>query len=516
MNLVGTTPPSGRQPLLSTRDEEFTTFMSTALPTLTRAAWYLCGDVHQASDLVQHALLRTYVAWPRSSRAPLAYARKVMANKQVDSWHARRREVLVSPQDLPEPTTGDTSTVLAERDRLERALRRLGARQRRIVVLRHVRGLSEKEVAELLGISVGTVKSTTSRGLERLRDILGQETPMNTRPSQPPPIDVDTDQVVRRGRRRQRARAAAVVAAAVVLVVGVGAGVMALRSSTSDRTPVSPVPTSSSSSSPSASSAAGDGTVFQLETGDRFRLTGSSWELDEQWHIVFNSFGSPSGHVVLGQAGWMNLPGSDPELTECATASSCAEAQSRLSGNQVKKETVGDVTYYKVEDGSRNPTWYFDWEGHAYEFGFNATTGDFAFSTALVESADWTGTKGTVIGLPHGAKVGFDLSADWEVSGGLGFTPADGDYYDGVSVYLTSCSSASACAEESQGEVVPEPAGTRTVNGVTYYLNTWGADPGHGVTASETWECEWNGSVYRFHGDSGRLAAFMQSVEWIE
>ncbi len=229
--------------------------MATALPTLTRAAWFLCGDVHQASDLVQHALLRTYTAWPRSSRAPLAYARKVMTNKQVDTWHARRREVLVSPHDLPEHAVTDPAAAVAERDRLERALRRLGAQQRRVVVLRHVRGLSEKEVAELLDISVGTVKSTASRGLERLRGILGQEIPMNASRPEPPEVEIDTDQVIRRGHRRRAARAAAVVTTALALVVGVGAGVLALRDD-HEHAPVSTTPARTSTPTPTPTATA--------------------------------------------------------------------------------------------------------------------------------------------------------------------------------------------------------------------------------------------------------------------
>lgn len=110
-------------------DREFATFMSDAAPALARTAWLLCGDAHLADELVQQALVRTYVAWPRArERDPLAYARRTLA--------------MLSP------------------------------RQRRVVVLRHFEGLSEREVADDLGISVGTVKSTASRSLARLRTLL--------------------------------------------------------------------------------------------------------------------------------------------------------------------------------------------------------------------------------------------------------------------------------------------------------------------------------------------------------
>ena len=155
------------------RDAEFTAFMVTAAPSLARTAWLLCGDEHQADELTQQALVRTYLAWPRArERDPLAYARRTLANLRIETWRRRRREVLVAPAHIPE--TGSTSETdhYADRDRLVRALGGLTPRQRRIVVLRHFEGLSEREVAADLGVSVGTVKSTASRSLTRLRGVL--------------------------------------------------------------------------------------------------------------------------------------------------------------------------------------------------------------------------------------------------------------------------------------------------------------------------------------------------------
>lgn len=154
-------------------EAEFAAFMATAAPLLGRTAWLLCGDVHQADELVQQALVRTYLAWPRArERDPLAYARRTLANLRIETWRRRRREVLVAPSHLPEH--GDTGGTRGyeDRDRLVRALAGLTARQRRIVVLRHFEGLSEAEVAADLGVSVGTVKSTASRSLARLRVVL--------------------------------------------------------------------------------------------------------------------------------------------------------------------------------------------------------------------------------------------------------------------------------------------------------------------------------------------------------
>nr|WP_256970719.1 SigE family RNA polymerase sigma factor [Cellulomonas iranensis] len=161
-------PPGGR-----TRDDEFAAFMVGAAPALARTAWLLCGDAHQADELVQQALVRTYLAWDRArEREPLAYARRVLANQRVSTWRRRRREVLLGPAGMPETPVSGAQDAHADRDQLVRALALLTPRQRRVVVLRHLEGLSEKEVADDLGVSVGTVKSTASRALVTLRGAL--------------------------------------------------------------------------------------------------------------------------------------------------------------------------------------------------------------------------------------------------------------------------------------------------------------------------------------------------------
>ncbi|MFF2620211.1 SigE family RNA polymerase sigma factor [Oerskovia jenensis] len=157
------------------REAEFTAFMTDALPALSRTAWLLCGNQHQAEELVQQALMRTYQSWAVARRRdPLAYARKSLANQRIDTWRRRRREVLVAPADLPEGGSDPVTDQHADRDQLVRALATLSPRQRRVVVLRHLEGLSEREVAEDLGVSLGTVKSTASRGLAQLRAELGR------------------------------------------------------------------------------------------------------------------------------------------------------------------------------------------------------------------------------------------------------------------------------------------------------------------------------------------------------
>jgi RNA polymerase sigma-70 factor (sigma-E family) len=177
--VAGRSSPDTAQPVdvvvVGDKEAEFAAFMSRSAPALARTAWLLCGDTHQAEELVQQALMKTYLAWPKARRGePLAYARRVLANLRIDGWRRRRREVLMASDTLPERSDDaqDQAGRHAERDRLARALLLLPTQQRRIVVLRHLEGLPEREVADTLKVSVGTVKSTASRGLARLREIL--------------------------------------------------------------------------------------------------------------------------------------------------------------------------------------------------------------------------------------------------------------------------------------------------------------------------------------------------------
>jgi RNA polymerase sigma-70 factor (sigma-E family) len=161
-----------------TRADRFTTFARERSPELSRIAYLLCGDVHRAADLVQLALERTYRAWNRVGDGdPFAYARRVIATARIDSWRRTKHDVLVDPADLRPGSASDGTQHLVDRDELVRALRQLPAGQRRIVVLRYLLDRTEKQTAEDLGISVGAVKSGASRGLDRLRQILGKGIP---------------------------------------------------------------------------------------------------------------------------------------------------------------------------------------------------------------------------------------------------------------------------------------------------------------------------------------------------
>ena len=153
---------------------DFTIFAQTNTPALYRIAYLLCGDQHRAQDLVQLALERTFKAWKKVGGGdPFAYARRVLATARIDTWRRTRREVLTDdPASSVRSASPGSDARLAERDRLVRALMSLSVKQRRVVVLRYLLDRSEADTATELGISTGTVKSTASRALARLRTLV--------------------------------------------------------------------------------------------------------------------------------------------------------------------------------------------------------------------------------------------------------------------------------------------------------------------------------------------------------
>jgi RNA polymerase sigma-70 factor (sigma-E family) len=155
----------------ASRDAEFTGFVTGAAPSLARTAWLLTGDRDAAAELVQATLVKTYVAWPRVRvDGALAYARRIMVNHDLDRHRGRRRTIPVA--DPPDRAVGDPAASFDERERMGRLLAALPAQQRRVVVLRYLYDLPEKEVAAELGLPLGTVKSSAARGLAALRAAL--------------------------------------------------------------------------------------------------------------------------------------------------------------------------------------------------------------------------------------------------------------------------------------------------------------------------------------------------------
>lgn len=155
-------------------DGSFDEFLRSSSPRLLRLAWLLTGGASSAEDLVQETLERVYVAWPRLEPGGTHnYARRTLVNLHTDGHRRRWREDLTS--DLPDRARPDRTDHVVLADQLSAALAQLPLRERQCVVLRHHADLSEREVADTLNVSTGTVKSSTSRGLARLRTLLVTE-----------------------------------------------------------------------------------------------------------------------------------------------------------------------------------------------------------------------------------------------------------------------------------------------------------------------------------------------------
>jgi RNA polymerase sigma-70 factor (sigma-E family) len=138
-----------------------------------RTAFLLTGDRGHAEDLVQLALERTARRWSGLNGSPEAFARKVLLHAATDRWRRRQARVQeVFDDAVDEPAIADGVDQLLLRRDLVAALQRLPSQQRAALVLRYFLDLSEMETARELDISVGTVKSTVSRALERLRALV--------------------------------------------------------------------------------------------------------------------------------------------------------------------------------------------------------------------------------------------------------------------------------------------------------------------------------------------------------
>ncbi|WP_084220002.1 SigE family RNA polymerase sigma factor [Spirillospora albida] len=164
----------------STRHEQFRAYVTDRRPALLRMALRLTGDRADAEDLLQAALAKTYLAWDRihDRGAVDGYVRRAMVNTQISWWRRRKLEVYPTGE-VPDRPVDDHTRHTELRDVLGRALRRLPERQRLTVMLRYYEDMSEAEIAHALGVTVGTVKSTVSRAMARLRDdaVLGEDFP---------------------------------------------------------------------------------------------------------------------------------------------------------------------------------------------------------------------------------------------------------------------------------------------------------------------------------------------------
>ncbi|MFE0640446.1 SigE family RNA polymerase sigma factor [Streptomyces sp. NPDC058877] len=172
-----TPPPSG--PVCAGASQyasypTFTSYVRARGPVLLRTARSLTANPSDAEDLLQTALAKTYMAWERieDHRALDGYVRRALVNTRTSQWRKRKVDEYVC-EELPEPS-GLSESDPAERqvlhDAMWRAVLKLPERQRQMVVLRYYEDLSEAQTAEVLGVSVGTVKSAVSRALGKLRE----------------------------------------------------------------------------------------------------------------------------------------------------------------------------------------------------------------------------------------------------------------------------------------------------------------------------------------------------------
>lgn len=155
-------------------ERDFAAYVDGRGGALRATAYLLCGDWHAAEDLTQAALTKLYLAWRRIDRTGSvdAYARRVLLRAYLDErrrpW--RRERPAAEPPDRPAAV--DALRAVDERLALEAALRRLPRMQRAAVVLRYWCDLDIRDTAAALGVSEGTVKSASSRGLAALREVL--------------------------------------------------------------------------------------------------------------------------------------------------------------------------------------------------------------------------------------------------------------------------------------------------------------------------------------------------------
>jgi RNA polymerase sigma-70 factor (sigma-E family) len=145
-------------------DGDFAAYFAGRVSSVRRLAYALCGDWHTADDLVQVTFIKLYPRWRRVRGTSVdAYVRRVLVNTYLTHLRKYRREtVMADVPDLPTPAA-DTHEDLGH------ALQQLPAQQRAVVVLRHLEDMSITDVAELLQVAEGTVKSQSARGIAALR-----------------------------------------------------------------------------------------------------------------------------------------------------------------------------------------------------------------------------------------------------------------------------------------------------------------------------------------------------------
>ncbi len=163
---------------------DFDDFVAARSSALRRTAYLLTGDHALAEDLVQTALAKAWFSWERITDSPEGYVRKILVNTYA-SWWRRKWNGEQPTEELPETVATDPSAASDSGLDLLAAMARLPKRQRAVVVLRYFEDLTETQAAEVLGCSVGTVKSQLSRAIAKLRldpALTPSDTPSGTTP----------------------------------------------------------------------------------------------------------------------------------------------------------------------------------------------------------------------------------------------------------------------------------------------------------------------------------------------
>jgi RNA polymerase sigma-70 factor (sigma-E family) len=169
---------------MTDRDADFTAYLEARQGRLLRTAYLLTGDQHQAEDLLQTSLAKLYLSWDKvRDRGSIdAYARRILVNENNSAWRKpwRRRERATdfAADGAPAGTPVGHGYDEGVGDAVWQLVQTLPRRARAVVVLRYYEQLTEAETAEVLGVSVGTVKSQTSRAMSALRE----RTPATLRP----------------------------------------------------------------------------------------------------------------------------------------------------------------------------------------------------------------------------------------------------------------------------------------------------------------------------------------------
>ena len=229
-------------PVLEDQDTAFADFVAARSPRLLHVAYLLTRDRGQAEDLLQTALAHAWSGWGRINGDPEAYVRRILINTYT-AWWRRKWNGEIPTGRLPEPPVADPHRPVDDREEMLAALRRLPRQQRAVLVLRYYEDLSEVDIAELLGISPGTVKSHTHKALATLRldAALAGSTLRPTAPDRPIALSAVTARIVQRRRRRIAAIGAA---CAVIIAIIIGYAVSPARRTAPPPTHPSPSPMS--------------------------------------------------------------------------------------------------------------------------------------------------------------------------------------------------------------------------------------------------------------------------------